>query len=161
MKEHSLRNGYLSPHFTLQEMIFSETAEANGINNNPPPIALVQLYKLCNDVLEQVRSLCGDKPVMISSGFRCAELNQMIGGATGSAHLYGCAADFTIPDYGDPLSVCKAIEPHLEEWGIDQLIYECPSGVWVHLGIAIPPNDDPRCQTLTITSSGTYSGLNM
>jgi len=45
-------------------------------------------------------------------------LNAAVGGAANSAHLYGCAADFTIPAFGSVLDVCKAIEPHLAEWGV-------------------------------------------
>lgn len=35
------------------------------------------------------------KPVQIQSGWRCAEHNKAVGGATDSMHLYGLAADIT------------------------------------------------------------------
>lgn len=154
-----LREGYLSPNFTVMEMTYSETAEANGLNNNPDFRALTQLHILCNDLLEKIRNLCGDHPMMISSGFRSAALNAMVGGAMGSAHLYGCAADFTIPAFGSPLEICNFLQPKVKDLGIDQLIYECPKAVWVHVGIAIPPNTQPRGECLTISPSGTKTGI--
>ena len=58
--------------------------------------------------------------------------------------------------FGDPLAICKAIEPHLAELQIDQLIYEY--GDWVHLAIA-GPGDAPRCECLTINENGTTAGI--
>jgi zinc D-Ala-D-Ala carboxypeptidase len=146
--------GHLTPHFTLAEMIASDTADAEGIENLPDADEVDELGETAL-LLEKVRALCGGQPVLISSGFRCPELNAAVGGAANSAHLYGCAADFIIPDFGSPLDVCHAIEPHLNEWGVDQLIYEM---TWVHIGRAIPPTT-PRAQCLTINNGGTYNGI--
>ncbi len=146
--------GYLTPHFTLAEMVASDTADACGITNTPGADEIANLTDTC-ELLELVRARCGGHPVIVTSGYRCPDLNDEIGGADDSAHLYGCAADFTIPDFGDPLEVCLAIEPHLSEWGVDQLIYEM---TWVHIGRAIPPGT-PRCQCLTINDGATYNGI--
>lgn len=57
---------------------------------------------LCNaqeallDLLEDVRHHFGDKPIRISSGSRCPEHNKKVGGASGSYHKTGGAADGTI-----------------------------------------------------------------
>jgi hypothetical protein len=51
--------------------------------------------------------------------------------------------------------VCLAIEPHLAEWGVDQLIYEM---TWVHIARAVPPST-PRAQCLTINDSGSFNGI--
>src|SRR5262249_25598518 len=83
-----------------------------------------------------------------------------VGGASNSAHLYGCAADFTIPDFGDVQDICHALEAHLRELCIDQLIDESGTGArWVHVGRAIPPSTAPRCQCLTIANGATTTGL--
>lgn len=147
---------HLSPHFTLAEFIASDTAAMRGIDNTPDDAALEQLEGTA-DLMELVRARCGSNPVLISSGYRCPELNAAVGGASNSAHLYGCAADFTVPAFGSVLDVCRAIEPHLAEWGVDQLIYE--NAAWVHIGRAIPPSDVPRAQCLTINSAGTFNGI--
>lgn len=151
-----LPEGYLTPHFTLDEMVTSDTAQAEGIENWPDADEVDELGETAV-LLEKVRRLCGDNPVLISSGYRCPELNAAVGGADNSAHLYGCAADFTIPAFGSVLDVCHAIEPHLNEWGVDQLIYENQS--WVHIGRAIPPST-ARNQCLTIDQRGTTTGIN-
>jgi len=151
--------GQLSPHFSLAEMTYSATAIQQGINNTPNSQQVAQLSMLCELTLEGVRKLCGDNPVNVSSGFRSQQLNAAIGGASNSAHMYGCAADFTIAGFGSPLQICQLLQKHLKDLRIDQLIYERPSGVWVHVGIAIPPSTTPRHQVLTITPQGTYNGL--
>ena len=154
----ALPPGYLSPNFTLDELTHSDTATANGIDNTPGPDEEANLSALAA-VLEQVRAICLDYSVTISSGYRCPELNALVGGASNSAHLYGLAADFTIPEFGDPTAVCKNIEPHLGALGIDQLIDESGGGArWVHLGLPAV-GAPPRCQCLTINASGTCEGF--
>jgi zinc D-Ala-D-Ala carboxypeptidase len=143
----------LSPHFTLQEMTASQTASRMGIDNTPDAETVQCLRELAN-VLERVRSLLGDLPVLISSGYRCPELNEEVGGSDTSAHMSGYAADFTVPGFGDPRDVCLAIEPHMYTLGVDQLIYEYEG--WVHLGLCAGV---PRNQALTIDNSGTQVGI--
>jgi len=155
-----LPDGNLSPHFTLAELIYSDTANAEGIDNTPSDDVVAELADLANDTLEKIRSLCGDNAVLISSGYRCPELNAAVGGASNSAHLYGCAADFTVPDFGDVEAVCRAIEPHLADFEIDQLINEeGGGGRWVHIGRAIPPSTEPRHQCFSIVNGETISGI--
>lgn len=146
--------GNLSPHFTLSEFIASDTAAMAGIDNTPDDAALAELEKTA-ELMELIRATCDSEAVLISSGYRCPALNSAVGGASNSAHLYGCAADFTIPAFGTPLEVANAIEPYLAEWGVDQLIYE---QTWVHIGRA-NPGSEPRAQCLTINSGGTFNGI--
>ena len=143
----------LTEHFSLEELIASDTADAMGIDNTPPPDIEACLGILA-ETLELVRELLGDKPIIISSGYRCYELNVACGGADDSAHLSGLAADFTCPEYGTPLDICNTLLPHMEALGIDQLIWEYAG--WVHLGLTA---GDPRCMALTIDESGTSEGF--
>ena len=141
-------------------MASSSHTATQGIDNNPDQAAVDQLARLALVTLEGIRKICYDNPVIISSGFRCPELSEAIGGASNSAHLYGWAADFTIPDFGDVLDVCYALEPNLADLGIDQLIDESGSGArWVHVGRAIPPSTAARCQCLTIADGVTTTGF--
>jgi zinc D-Ala-D-Ala carboxypeptidase len=136
----------LTEHFTLEELYASRTAAIERIDNYPPPAAINSLRRLCG-VLEYVRTLF-NAPVIVSSGYRCAELNKLVKGAPRSAHLLGCAADFTVPSFGDALTVAKRISQTtwLMEY-VDQLIYEY--GSWVHL--AVPPlGSRPAHQLLTV-----------
>src|SRR5215475_1485613 len=134
----------ISPNFSIEELLASDTAKAEDIVNVPNWDALVQLVLLANNTLEGIRHICGDHPVLISSGFRNQQLNEAVGGAETSAHMAGAAADFTIPAFGSVGQVIEAVRPHMKELGVDQLINEY--GSWVHVGRApsfgvIPRND--------------------
>lgn len=144
-----LPEGHLTEHFTLDEMIHSDTAEAQGIDNTPGADEIENLERLCQ-ILEEVRAICDEKAVTISSGYRCFELNNVVGGAADSAHLYGLAADITIPEFGTPTAVCQKLEPYLEQLGIDQLIDESNSQGhrWVHIGLC---EGVPRCESFALT----------
>jgi zinc D-Ala-D-Ala carboxypeptidase len=145
----------LSEHFSYAEMIYSQTASRMGLSNEPDSVSYENLKKLC-EVLEQVRMLCGSNPVTITSGYRSPEVNKACGGSTTSAHMSGLAADFIIPGYGDPLSICQMLEQYLAALNVDQLIWEYSD--WVHLAIALPPAT-ARCECLTIDNNGTRYGF--
>lgn len=133
----------LSVHFTLAELIRSQTAIRNGINNTPDQKTIGELQRLAVSILEPVHELLG-VPLQISSGYRCPKLNALVGStAKHSAHLDGRAADF-VPVGMDLREAFDAIRsaPGLP---IDQVIIEC--GEWIH--IAIPAlGQIPRRQAL-------------
>jgi zinc D-Ala-D-Ala carboxypeptidase len=144
---------YLTPNFTLAEMIYSDTAVRQGIDNTPSDEIVANLTMLC-DRLEMVRSLAGNVPLIVSSGYRCVELNRAIGSSDTSAHVQGLACDFTIPDYGWADEVCQLIMDNRDMIMYDQVIYEYDS--WTHLGFSFSP---PRMMALTINDSGTSEGI--
>lgn len=126
----------LTPNFTLAELIDSDQATRLGIDNTPnSPTAMANLYKVAQ-LLEAIRKLCGNKPVIVSSGYRSPRVNAMVGGSSSSEHMTGAAADFRIPGFGTPLQICKAIVAAKIPFG--QLIWE---GSWVHISIADGHND--------------------
>jgi hypothetical protein len=143
----------LSEHFSLAEFTQSQTAARRGLGNTPNVDELLNLKRLAG-VMERVREICGGNEVTITSGYRGAALNKHVGGSLTSAHMHGLACDFIIPGFGDPHAVCLAIEPHLKELEIDQLILEMPPNGWVHLGLSAAP---PRCECLTLTFGGGYT----
>lgn len=145
----------LSPHFTLEEMTASQTAAREGIPNNPDGQSLENLSMLAK-TMEKVRTILGNKPIIISSGYRGPQLNEAIGGSKTSAHMFGLACDFTCPGAGLPVDICRVLEPHMRELGIDQLINEYPPNGWVHIGLT---RGDPRYMAMTIDNSGTHMGI--
>jgi len=119
----------LSEHFTLEELVLSQTAARENIDNTPSA-AIVENLKVLAAGLEKVRALVGH-PIIVSSGYRCPALNRAVRGAVNSQHMDGAAADILCPGFGTPLQVCRAIEasPIL----FDQMIYEYG---WCHISFS-------------------------
>lgn len=138
----------LSEHFTLEEFTHSNTAIRLGIENTPSEKVIENLKRLC-EMLEQVRTYLG-KPISITSGYRCAELNKAIGGQPNSQHQLGCAADIKVGTLTPDQVVRKIIETNIQ---YDQLIREFDS--WTHISITNTPDQTPRNQTLIIDKAGT------
>lgn len=84
----------LSRNFTLAEFIKSKTASENYITEQYEiDFNVVQNIKdLTTHVLQPLRDVAGI--MHITSGYRCEELNKLVGGAPNSQHVEGCAADF-------------------------------------------------------------------
>lgn len=81
-------------HFTIGELCASDTARRMGLANDPSADALENLEALVAAVLDPLRRAWG-KPIYVNSGYRCPALNKAVGGAAGSMHLQGRAADIT------------------------------------------------------------------
>ncbi len=118
---------WLSAHFSLEEMT---ATQQRGLDNRPTSAVLKRLNATAR-VLEEVRVLLGDTPMLITSGYRSPAVNRAVGGSATSAHMRGEAADFICPRFGSPLAVCRAIAD--SDLAFDQLIEE--AGAWVHLGL--------------------------
>lgn len=137
----------LSEHFTLEELSRSQTAVRLGISNVPNRDQVEALTRLSLDLLEPARALL-EVPLLISSGFRCPQLNVAVGGQPSSAHLDGRAADFT--PGGEDLEAAFEI---LSESALpfDQLILESGAGsAWIHIASA-RTGQEPRRQALHLT----------
>ena len=67
--------------------------------------------------LERIRKYYGGQPITINSGYRCPDHNKAVGGASGSRHTYGDAADFVVSGI-DPLAVYADIDPYHHNGGL-------------------------------------------
>jgi len=141
----------LTPNFPLALLVRSETAEQQGIDNSPSADVIDNLKVLAAG-LEQVQSLLGH-PLEISSGFRCAALNQVVGGAAASQHVQGLAADFVCPAFGTPFEIASTISESTIAY--DQCILEY--GRWVH--ISFSPQPRGRMLTIYDSTEGYVAGL--
>ena len=135
----------LSANFNLSELTKSQTAERKGIPNNPSPGQIDNLKELCMNVLQPIRSNF-DKPVIVSSGYRSAEVWVAIGSSITSQHTEGKAADIEVPGI-DNKELAEWIKHNLE---YDQLILEFykdgePDSGWVHVSY---DSDNNRKQNL-------------
>jgi len=88
----------LSRYFTLEELTKSSTAAAQGINNIPDTFSQGNLQALAS-LLDAIYTQIG--PFSVSSGYRSPALNVAVGGAEGSLHQRGMAAD-VIPETMTP-----------------------------------------------------------
>lgn len=124
----------LSEHFTLDELTASQEAARRGLDNTPTAEQIGNLRGLCVYILEPLR-LSYNRPVVVSSGFRSAAVNKLIGGAKKSDHLVGLAADFTVPGISTE-DVCQ----RLMVLGLPckQVINEF--GRWVHVSLSKDPS---------------------
>lgn len=120
----------LTPHFSLNELTRSSTAERRGIDNTPTAEAVENLRALCQAVLEPARIAFG-APIYVSSGYRCAALNKAVGGKPTSQHLRGEAADLQVKGVANLNRLYKI----LDGLDHDQLLYETNAAgtKWLHI----------------------------
>src|SRR5574343_388184 len=109
----------LSNNFTLEELVFSQTAERHGLDNTPRKGIFSNLVNTAEN-MEKVRSVLNNYPIVISSGYRSPEVNAAVGGSKNSQHMEGRAVDFTCPKFGEPEDIIRAIKRSTIDY--DQLI---------------------------------------
>ena len=121
----------LTTHFYLSEFTRSTTAQSKGIDNTPSLEVVSNLQYPCQQVLEPLRIWIG-KPVVINSGYRCARLNQLVGGVSNSQHQTGQAVDIRLPDKATGQLYAEFI---LEHCRFDQLLFEhnYKGTCWLHV----------------------------
>lgn len=79
-------------YFTLNELTASAAAKRKGIDNSPDAKVRANLTALVTNVLDPLREEYG-QPIVVTSGYRCAKLNKVLGGVAKSQHVKGEAAD--------------------------------------------------------------------
>ena len=171
---------YLSKNFTLEELIYSDTAKAKNISNKPTTLHKKNLRHTCEYLLEKVRALLNEKykqykkkkvkevSLRITSGYRSAALNAAIPGSSStSQHCQGCAADceavIVYTDKKKEVLPFDVLYEDIKAWtkegklSVDQCIQEQDSAgaKWCH--ISLPPQiRDCRKQFLKY-NKGMYS----
>ena len=159
MKEVTInKQAKLSEHFTLAEMCKTSAKTADG--NIPSHVHIENLKRLCG-WLEMLRdewnrrygSLTppkgegnSDDPIIINSGYRSEAVNKAVGGAKGSNHLTGCAADIRVADIEQALRyalILLDISDDSREDFDELLLERSPRGTyWLHF--AVRPSDNRR-----------------
>ena len=140
----------LSEHFTLAEMCKTSAKTQDGrsaqgdallAKNIPSHVHIENLRRLCS-WLEMLRSEWnkrygeGDDPIIINSGYRSEAVNKAIGGAKGSNHLTGCAADIYA-------TILLDISDESQEDFDELLLERSPrGGYWLHF--AVRPSGNRR-----------------
>ena len=147
----------ITSNFSLKELISSDRAKREGISNMPGDKEIVNLIRLCENVLQPLRDFMG-KPIKINSGYRSKELNTKVGGSKTSSHMKGEAADIECDN--DELNI-KMFKYILENLDFDQcIIYKSVYGRprFVHVSYAKTEN---RKQALLKRDGGGYEITNV
>ena len=135
--------GFMSKYFTVNELTRSDKARQNGIKNIPSQVVTLKLQQLIERVLDPLRELWG-APLLITSGYRCTQLNRLVCGAENSQHIVGEAADLTA---GSTVQNRKLYEMALHSTiPYDQIILE-KVGAWIHISYR---RNHPRRQNLEL-----------
>lgn len=123
----------MKTYFTIKELSYSKTAEEKNINNSPD-INIQEHLKELIKFLNPLREAWGG-PILVSSGFRCPELNKAVNGSETSAHLTGYAVDL-VPANGKMDAFKKFIVDYMKIRMFDQCIIEKSGKTeWIHIGL--------------------------
>ncbi len=136
-EEPSTNMPYRPKYFTISELCQSNVAFTLGIKNKPSEKETEHMLELIEYILDPLREAWG-APIIVTSGFRCDELNAAVGGSKTSVHPYGWAVDIVpkrtnLDDFG------KFIKKWVKDNDIafDQIIFEknAKGDRWVHIGL--------------------------
>lgn len=119
-----------SDFFTLRELTNSSTASRNHIDNTPSEEIIQNLQYGVDMVLDPLRRLYG-KPIVITSGYRCTELNKKVGGVANSWHTQGNAADIHVASLTEATKIFSNLQ---KIPSVDTALFEhSASGQWLHV----------------------------
>ena len=121
-------------YFTIEELTYSQTAVKKGIRNETTPEVEQNLTALVGVVLDPARERWG-RPIHVTSGFRCPELNKAVGGVPTSQHQKGEAADIVAGSRRENAELGRLI---VKSGCFDQVIFEnsnkeCTECDWIHV----------------------------
>ena len=149
----------LTPHFTLEEMTVTnkKLGYLDRQRQTQPDVLVVEnLTRVCQ-WLEMMRKeynerYGGEAPVIVTSGYRCKELNRLVGGCPTSNHLTGCAADIQVSGKEQLLRYVVILldlsDTHHQDF--DELIMERDSkGYWLHFAVR-PKNNREKIHFLNV-----------
>lgn len=126
-------------HFNFKDLVRSNIAREKGFTNEPYAYETIDVYenleRLVDKLLDPIQELVA-APVIITSGYRCRKLNELVGGVPDSQHRKGYAADFYVKDFSK--SDMKELFLQLcEELDYDQMILYSRRG-FIHVSYVSP-----------------------
>ena len=117
----------LTPHVTLGE--FALKQEARRFDHQYQVDTAAELAAF----LERARAVFGNKPVIITSGYRPSVINRSVGGASGSEHLFNAPGVGAVDWYIEGVDIYK-----LQDWCVREWPYSTGLGApkgFIHTGI--------------------------
>tara|TARA_R100001509_G_scaffold164162_1_gene140727 strand:+ start:4585 stop:5082 length:498 start_codon:yes stop_codon:yes gene_type:complete len=137
----------LTKNFTLQEMIFSATAQRLCIDNSATKEGIIKLRLLCLNLLQPLRNAVGS--IRVTSAYRCPALSEAIGSSASSQHCRYEAVDIQHVSRGkmDNLKIYKALidldldyDQCILEFGDSSALSDPMFPAWVHLSWKVSDN---------------------
>lgn len=126
----------ITEHFTYNEMTNTSHLDLLAQNRAEGVGSLQNMGAVCKE-LEKVRTFTS-KPIIITSGFRCRDLNKRLGGVETSDHCDGSAADFVPVGFEDSHGLRSVFDWCVQNLDYSEIVYECPVGrkPWIHVARA-------------------------
>lgn len=125
---------YPMKYFSYSEFFSSNVAEKHQVKNIPNDAQLSQVLgnikALVLNILDPLRAMIA-RPIIITSGYRCQRVNELVGGSKTSQHLVGKAADFHVQGY-TPQQMDMIYRTIQMYYDFDQLIFY-PSKNIIHI----------------------------
>ena len=132
----------VSTHLTAGEFLHTDHADLaieQAMLWASSPEIRANAIRLAEDVFEPCRRILA-VPLRVTSGLRCPELNQRVGGQPTSRHLFGLAVDVVPLEGLDPMPALFALMHAMRRGEIprlDKAIVEGKAGHrWLHLQAA-------------------------
>jgi hypothetical protein len=124
----------LTKNFRLAEFLASDIASRRGYSLIADAWITEQIERLAKTIMQPIRTELS-VPIVITSGYRPAWLNEWVNGSTRSMHLFGCACDWKPVGMTMPMAFKRVQDMSLP---IDQCVLEHPPDGWIHTGQALP-----------------------
>lgn len=121
----------LTPHFTLEELAGTNNAVYRAKNLEEAKKQMGKMYQLAG-FAERIREIVG-RPLIINSGYRCVQLNNVLKGSLTSQHLLAEALDIKVSgkEASELFQIIVA-----SDLKYDQIILEKVGNArWVHISI--------------------------
>lgn len=123
-------------YFKVSEILHSDTAKKHNIDNTPTDDTIIDNLNYTLNRLNEIREKYG-KPIYINSGYRCDELNSLVGGVKDSKHRLGLAVDLRWD--------IDLIDFLIKNCSFDKLIREkAGKSKWIHLQFSRDINKERR-----------------
>ena len=120
-------SAHMTPNITLGEFALGQEARRFTAQHQLDTAAELAAF------LERARRNFGNKPVIITSGYRPAAVNRSVGGASQSEHLYDAPSVGAVDFYIDGVDI-NAVQAYCDKEWPYSVGYGAPKG-FVHLGI--------------------------
>ena len=117
----------LTPHITLGEFALGQQVRRFDHQYQVDTAAELAAF------LERARTVFGNKPVIITSGYRPPAINRSVGGASGSEHLFNAPGVGAVDWYIEGVDIYK-----LQDWCVREWPYSTGLGApkgFIHTGI--------------------------